>query len=268
MYYSLNLDFPQHLDLQNQTNNLINFIMNDFVIKFEESFKNKYVVYEYQDDLYSIVGYHILKHIQAIVPFNLLIINKKLFYNYKLKETFINEKKLNKLKDKIIFVSAYNPIYKVFNNKKIFRKFDKQYNIIEHLTLEEVKMISLFYKINIHKTDRKLLQDESLIQFNNFCNGTVDSIDKIGVPPRDVNLILVVRLSGNFEQDKEKLDKVVNTDGLIFYEVENEDCETFKSGFEFYLKNKANIPDKKYFNINESQMVENFKLNNFKVEEI
>ena len=266
MYHSLNLDFPQHLELENQTNNLINFIMNDFLVKNEEDLKNKYVIYEYQDDIYSLVGYYILKHIQAIFPFNLLIYGKKFFNKYKFKEKFIGERTLRKLTDKFIYVSAYNPIYKVFDNKKIFKKFDKQYNIIKNFTPEEIKMTSLFYKIELNKEDRKIFQLEEVKQFTNFCNGVIDSIDKIDVPPRKVSWVIVARLSGNFQEDKDKLDRIVNTDGLIFYEIENTDCETFKSGFEFYLKNKANIPDEKYFNINESEIVENLKINGYKVE--
>lgn len=266
MYHQFNLDYPQHLELKNQTNNLINFIMNDFLIHYEEDFKDKYVVYEYQDDIYSVVGYHILKHIQAIVPFNLLIFSKKFFNHYKIKEQFINEKKLKKLENKIIFVSAYNPIYKVLKNKKVFKKFDKQYNIIESFTPEEIIMVSLFYKINISKEDRKLFLDTTFKQFRAFANGLVDSIDKINILSYDICHIIVVKLTGNFQKDKDKLDRIIKTDGLIFYEVENPDCETFKSGFEFYLKNKANIPDEKYFNINEFEIVENLKLNGFNVE--
>lgn len=266
LYHSLNLDFPQHLELKTQTNNLINFIMNDFLIYNEKYFKDNYIIYEYQDDIYSIVGYYILKHIQSLVPFNLIIYGKKFFNHYKFKEQFINEKKLEKLKDKMIFISAYNPIYKVLKNKKVFKKFDRQYNIVEHFTPEEIIMSAIFYGIKINEADQKLFKDKAFQQFRSFSNGLIDSIDKINLPPRELNRIIVVRLSGNFQEDKDKLDRIINTNDLIFYEVEDPKCETIKSGFEFYLKNKANIPDEKYFNINETEIVENLKLNGFNVE--
>lgn len=272
LYFYLNLDYPQNIDLEIQTNNLINYIMNDFVLKFEDKFKEKYVVYEYQDDIFSIIGYHILKHIQAIVPFQLLIYGKKFFKNYKFKEKYITKKKLAKLEqqDKVIFISSLNPIYKVVESKKVFRNFDIQYQIVRKLTIEEFKMISTFYNITIDKKSKELLSLKSVKQFSDFCNGIEGPIDNFAIP---INVktpkgIYVVNLTGDLETDNEKINEVIDKDYLIFYKTENVDIPILKTNFPYFLKNKANTPSEKYFNINEDSLIENLKLNGFVIWEV
>jgi hypothetical protein len=98
---------------------LINKVINDFINKYEKDFNKKIFVFEFNDDLISTIGYKILIAISAIKPeFNFTIYGKakkaKKQINYK-KEKFISKRKLKKNKDNIIFISSFNPIYKVAN---------------------------------------------------------------------------------------------------------------------------------------------------------
>ena len=89
--YRLNMDYKiEDLSLEKQTNFLINDIINDLYKKIDNS---KIIVYEYNDDLISLIGYNILKAVQAIKPFELKICGKKpkkTKKKIKAKESFIS----------------------------------------------------------------------------------------------------------------------------------------------------------------------------------
>ena len=96
--YRLNMDYKiEDLSLEKQTNFLINDIINDLYKKIDNS---KIIVYEYNDDLISLIGYNILKAVQAIKPFELKICGKKpkkTKKKIKAKESFISQRKIKKL---------------------------------------------------------------------------------------------------------------------------------------------------------------------------
>lgn len=262
IHYKLNMDYKRtDVPIDSQTNQLITFIMNDFTVKYEEQFSSKYVVLDFTGDSYSMLAYTILKNIQACIPFNLLIYGKKralkAFIQKKAKkERFINKRTFDKLcsLDKVITVSCYNPIYQVNDNTSVFKILNRDnYNIIEAFTPQELEMAYLFYNIPT-TTDSKLdLQAlangfyEDVGEDTKFTN----MIDEDYVIP-----ITVVKLTTDNQKNNELLNST-DEDSMIFYYCElNESRYDILFGpYQFFLKNKSNIPSRLYKNINAYELV-------------
>ena len=156
IYNYLNLDYPNGLiSYSDQTNKTICKIMNDFINIYKNDFDFKTFILVSQDDIYSLIAYNILKNIQGMYKFNLKIIGKrKNTKEFIKKNNFINKFKLKKIKqDNIIYISCFNPIYKVKNNKNTFKELraNNCYNIIDKFTPLQFQIISEFYAIKNEK---------------------------------------------------------------------------------------------------------------------
>lgn len=156
--YELNMDYKIiGMSIEDQTNYLIQSIINDLYEKIDTS---KIIVYIYNDDLISLIGYNILKTIQMIKPFKLRIFGKikKTKKMIKAKEKFISKRKINKILSKNFIISSFNPIYKVKNlnhiSKKIFCLYN--YQLMDKFTPEELKMAQEFYHIGYIKDYQKI----------------------------------------------------------------------------------------------------------------
>ena len=272
LYHLLNLDYPQHyLSIEDQTNNIINYIMNDFFVKNKDFLKDKYVVFESQDDAYSLLAYHILKHIQAVSPepFPILFYGSKIkmYKREKIKDKKISKRKLKKLMqlNKVLLISCYNPIYNVIPPKRKFNDFKIRYDIIRRLTLSEFDEARNFQNIYLTKKEIKERFLPEMIDLSNFCNGGSYShslIEYFSDLIKDIKTehVYIVKMTGNAEQDNESINDIIDTDNLVFYYFENDKCYEFlKSHFERFLKNKSNIPNSNYFNVNEFDMVKFLK---------
>lgn len=279
LHYLLNLDYPQkNISLQNQTNQLINKIMNDFVVKYGSDFKNKYIVLESQNDTFTLIAYNILKGIQAIIPFQLLIygrhsVIKKYLKNKKeIKEKFISKRtllKLNKV-DKIIIISCYNPLYQVADFKKFHKRFLKKaplsnctYNILDKFTLSELKIARIFYHINWYKFDDIYFKNDICEIYDNFCCGKFPKKGDTNLETLFNNLIVdnknfeinIVKLTKDNDKNTKLLNQVEDTTGLVFYFI-NDTIDNYPilfSEYQYYLKNKSNIPN--YWNVNTYSIV-------------
>lgn len=270
LYHYLNLDYPQDfIQLSHQTNNLINYIMNDFLIKYGDSLKDRYVIFESQGDFCSLIAYHILKHIQSIEPFQILFYGSKLrlYKREKIKDKRISKRTFNKLKnnDKIILISCYNPIYKVANIKKNFNDFEIKYDMIKAFTIEELKLAADFYGIKLNKKEKALLDKDEVQNYSNFCCGAATFVGHLlevyteEIKNLKIDKVKIVKMNGN-QNDNEVINEIIDSNDFVFYYFKDKDCYEFlKSGFERFLKNKSNIPNTSYFNVNEFSIVKFLK---------
>lgn len=266
IHYLLNMDYKrENVPIELQTNQLINSIMNDFVFKYENAFNSKYVILDFLGDSYSLLAYTILKNIQAVIPFNLLIYGKKKKLKQYLKEKakrerFVSKRTVDKLRsiDKALFVSCYNPTYQVNGKMDNFKIFDRdRYNIIERFTPQEFYMAFEFYQIP--REERELLSLQLL------ANGDYEDIESDLFPDvlqtvSTTTPISVVKLTGDNEFDNTLLN-TTNEDGLIFYYCKRapEQYPLLFSNYQYFIKKKTNIPSQKYLNINSYDLV--FQLN-------
>ena len=242
--------------------------MNDFTIKFEKEFQNKYVVLEFNNDTLSLIAYNILKNIQSIFPFQLLIYGKhNIFRKYwkthqKIKAKFISKRIFTKLRmvNKAIYVGIYNPIYKVIDSKKYYNDFNKaDYNLMNKFTPTELQIARNFYTINWIKKDNVFFNSPAAESFNKFCFGKpVEEIDFEKLFNKEkIKNINIIKLTGDTSKDNELVNQVVNDNDLIFYFICNsiDKYEILNSEYQYFLKNKSNIPN--YWNINTYSILDN-----------
>ena len=226
--YRLNMDYKiEGLSLEKQTNFLINDIINDLYKKIDSS---KIIVYEYNDDLISLIGYDVLKAIQSIKPFKLKIYGKKPKKTRKMikaKESFISQRKVKKLiKDsKCFIISSFSPIYKVGNVKHISNKFDFQYDyrLMDRFTPDEISMSQKFYHIGYIK-DYQKINGEKINVFDKELGNIQKRIDNVKsyldwneFKDYEVPACLMLWLDEDEEQNEQLLQKAEQFDGLVFY---------------------------------------------------
>lgn len=251
--YRLNMDYRiEGLSLEKQTNFLINDIINDLYKKIDSS---KIIVYEYNDDLISLIGYNVLKAIQSIKPFKLKIYGKKPKKTKKMikaKESFISQRKVKKLiKDsKCFIISSFSPIYKVGNVGHISNKFDFQYNyeLMNRFTPDEISVSQKFYHIGYIK-DYQKINGEKINVFDKELNSIQKKIDNVETylnwdkfENYDVPNCLMLWLDENEEQNEQLLQKAEQFDGLVFYFYSKEYEAPILSNitYNFMVKHTAN----------------------------
>lgn len=129
-----------------------------------------------------------------------------------------------------------------------------RYNIMEKFTIEEIKKAIEFYNIpEINGISNKDFED-----IDNLCKGRKSNTEKLfscfSVPIPDIT---IVKLTGDLEKDNNLLNGIENSDDLVFYHLEKdiENYPILQSDFQFYLKNKGNIPRAAYLNINTKEIV-------------
>lgn len=229
--YRLNMDYKiEGLSLEKQTNFLINDIINDLYKKIDGS---KIIVYEYNDDLISLIGYNVLKAVQAIKPFKLKIYGKKPKKTKKMikaKENFISQRKVKKLiKDsKCLIISSFSPIYKVGKIEHISNKINftdhYDYKIMERFTPEEISMSQKFYHIGYIKDYQKIngkkinVFDRELDTIQKKINDVESYLDWNEFEDYVVPACLILWIDDTDDVYNEQLlQKAEQFDGLVFY---------------------------------------------------
>lgn len=176
------------------------------------------------------------------------------------KERTINTLTFNKLKKKecIVLISCYNPIYQVVNTTKKFNKFNLCFNFVSHMTLKEIFIIKDFYGIDISKNDELAFQNVMARDFQDFCDGKkinnfFNLKEEFLTKPKEIH---IVKIEDDNEVNNNLLNEVVETQNMIFYELDKDllDYPILFSEFQYYLKNKSNIAG--YWNINAYSIVQ------------
>lgn len=232
IYNFLNLDYPNKIiNYENQTNKTVCKVMNHFIDTYKDYFNNKIFILISQDDIYSLIAYNILKNIQGTYSFNLKIFGKrKKLKKHIPKKEFISKMKINskKIKQDIIFISSFNPIYKVENNSKVYKDLgsDSFFKIIDIFTPMQFYILSNFYSIK----DQNLLKDfkkEKFLDFKWFTlhNGTFQKDPYIFNNEYFINItnkylkekeIYLIKFSGN-NSDFPIFDNIIKTDNICLY---------------------------------------------------
>lgn len=250
IYNSLNLDYPNKIiDYENQTNKTVCKIMNNFIDTYKDYFNDKIFVLISQDDIYSLIAYNILKNIQGTYTFNLKILGKrKNLKKYIPKKEFISKIKINskKIKQDIIFISSFNPIYKVENSSKVYKNLnsDSSFKIIDIFTPMQFYILSSFYSIKDQDLLKKFkekdfldfrwftlnngtFQKDSCIFNNNYFTNIVDKYLK----EKEVYLIKFLGDNSDFSI----FDDIIRTNNICLYFFDKEKKEFLETNLNMYI---------------------------------
>ena len=260
IHYNLNCDYQlENCSIENQTNYLINNIMYNFIKTYKNVFKKKIFIYEYNDDIPSLIGLTILQNIQPFQKFNFYLFGKaKKTKEYIKNVKFYSKWKLKKNKDKIILISSFNPIYKVSDNKYKSNKFiNPDYYLINRFTPDELHQSRLFYHIGYIKNDILNYKYGNLINFNNSINDLSKNNDIILKDKELIENKIPKVLFVWIESNKEKLEETTSlmqdieqSDDLIFYFFNGNPSIIYDKTFNLLLKRTTNRPNSKFLNIN------------------
>lgn len=249
------------------TNTLISKVLND-LLKFVESQPNKVFVYDYNDDLPSLVGYKILILLNAQHPFDFRLLKKSKILKAKNTkkqlakgQKFISEKKIINNPDKYALISSFNPIYEVIDVEKNFKDFGlEKFNLIQQFTPSDFINCQQFYGIKRVKdffTENLGLVLGYSKNINNLNEGKLWSGS---LNPIDIDKVNVVWVDGDQEKAIKTLQDVEESYDINFYFYDDEDSVgvkdiLFSYNFSFYLKHKFNIPSERYQNINNYKFI-------------
>lgn len=270
IYNYLDLDYPNNLiTYENQTNKTVCKIMNNFIDTYKNDFNKKKFILMYQDDIYSLIAYNILKNIQGIYNFNLKIYGKrKNTKKYIKKNEFINFFKLKRIKQKdIVYISCFNPIYKVKNSQILFKELSLNncYKIIDKFTPSQFDILTEFYSIR-EETFLKEFKLESVLQFRRFTLNPElflnqkpdifknDYFSKIVEQELNNSKFYLVKLNGE-EDDFKLFDYLIKLKEICFYFYDEEKEDFLKLNLNHYVK-QANIINN--YNSNNYELVESF----------
>lgn len=268
-HYNLNLDYPiSTISIEDQTNCLINKTINNFIMNYEKDFGKKIFVYEFNDDLLSLVGYKILLAIQAIKEnFTFKIFGKfKKTKDYKVKkQKFCSKKELLKLKDKIVFISSLSSIYEVANILKSSTIFQTRHNlkikpnfyILKQFTYQEILTAQKFYKIGYIKDGFYLKDNPKLLEKFNWINNLNNTPNiNLRIQSRRPPLISLIWIGDNLEDNIKLLQEIEKSNNLAFYYYSGKQIPQILSDnlFKILLKRTTNRPEESYMNINEYEL--------------
>lgn len=268
-HYNLNLDYPiSTMSIEDQTNSLINKTINKFILQYEKDFDKKIFVYEFNDDLLSVVGYKILLAIQAIKEnFTFKIFGKfKKTKDYKIKkQKFCRKKELLKLRDKIIFISSFSSIYEVVNVPISSTIFQTRYNlkikpdfyILKQFTFEEILIAQKFYKIGYIKDGFYPKDNPNIFKkFDWITNLNKSSCIDYKIQSRRPPKISLIWIDKNQENNIKLLQDTEKSNNLVFYYYSGKEIPQIllDNLFKILLKRTTNRPEESYMNINEYEL--------------
>lgn len=291
--FDLNLDYQiKGLNVETQTNILINKYINDFYNKFKDTFENKVFIYEYNDDLISLIGYNILLIVKSIEPkFNFYLYgNKKRTRKYLKSQKFYSYNQIKKNKDNIILISSFNPIYKVgkffksskvfsFNKKDIRTLIKPSFELMRQFTPDELFTAQKFYGIGYIKNYKKLnnidIKDNKVIDFNKYLYNNNTDLNNcfLDVVPPQQNIgnlqssaprhIIAVYVTPDIEQTNNYLQYIEQSDKIVLYYGKwNKLLDD--NNFKFLVKYTSNRP--LYTEFNNTTLLKSFIENNYDIE--
>ena len=261
--HNLNLDYNTHMiSYEKQTDRTLNMIMNKFVEKYKDVFDTHNFILEYQDNIFGILTYYILKNIQGVYPFNLKVYGKikktkHLFYN---KKDIITKWRAKHRKN-TIFINCFNPLYYVDFSEKDFNDLSKSISIIDKFTPEQLNHLCCFF--NLWNKDNKELLNPlngmiiSTINeiFNKISNG--NALPKVFYNKycNPIPDIIIYKLNGD-ESDFPEYDRILKEEKnyIVVYECPKEKEQFIIDNLNFFI-NSRNAAIKGYnLNISEEKI--------------
>lgn len=227
-HHNLNLYYPCGFSVEAETNCRIEQTISYFLNNYGKLAETHTFVLEYHDDVISAVCYRLLKVISAVLPneLNIVLYGRR----RKTKEMVKGAKKISKFKLKrlkdYVYVSPFNPLYKVAGIDDIFKKLPTGIPLwfpMESFTPEQLKVLRLFYHVDYISND--IIEDKELTeQFDRWCCGAITSWLDNDFKFND-NLIdeytetdiKIIYLTSDLEKNELLLREIEDTDSIVLY---------------------------------------------------
>ncbi len=258
IHYNLNLQFPNKVqDNATQTNVYIEYLMNKFIADYKDTFREKIFVLEYQDDLLSLITLRLLRNIKTVLDIDLRIYGRKVKTKkyFSKEDSFLKKKQFKKYlsqPENKVFISCYNPYYKVVGIKREFNDFSKleNLNLVVSFTPQMINEASNFYFLKDFR-DKELEGKEELYdRYRNICAGNKENL-KFDIP-QTIDTVRLVRLTDDEQTNIDVLSKIhsYNQPFFYFYDIPLALSENNMLAYDFSLENKTNTIAPEYGNVN------------------
>lgn len=232
-HHNLNMFYSCGFEPNADCNWRIEQLINSFLYTYKDKLETHTFILEYQDDTISLICYRMLKAISAIEPINIILYGKckktkKLLPKEQKKIGRIGLKRKLKKDNNIIFISSFNPLYKVaskeFNSTNL--GYDYWYPM-KSFTPDQLKILRVFYHIDYIKND--IIDDKIYTKnFQSWCDNQLTGA--AGNPWLDMKFpfieekynckrIIVVNLTSSLATNKLLLQAVENTDAIVLYKM-------------------------------------------------
>lgn len=247
-HYNLNLNYFKTSNEVSETNYYVQQQLNYFISTYSSIVDTHVFILEYHDDIISATCYRMLKAFSGALGFKLLLCGRrrktKSWVDKKQKSiSWWRAKRLLK-KDKAVFISAFNPLYKVNNSKEIFNSFDtNEWRPLEKFTPSQLGLIRIFYHIGYLKDD--ILESDVSQVFDARCrDANLEQYDFIeGFDTFPDNEVYYINITNDLERNQKVLNRMEDKEGLFFYHhKQNLSDKTIQQlkDFSYFIKNSSN----------------------------
>lgn len=229
-HFNLDLFYTKGLGIQRETNSLISFKINEFILKYQHLFKSKTFVLDYVNDDISLITYYFLSSIVGVSKFKFFVYSPKKITLPNAK--FIKEKEIKRIKD-VIFISTIHPITQVSRKQLSYKK-----NItpLSGLLPAHLEQMANFRGLPI--TLSAAAQDFN--DWTKFKNQIFNEDFDMKYKPNKIHLAY---LTDDIAANQEILQNIQDEDCLIYYYWEGNNPEIKKQVKDFsnFVKKKSNI---------------------------
>lgn len=224
-----------NIGLEIQTNQYIQNRMN-ILVSYLKSHKNiKYIILDYKDDMLSYINYsivnncfHFLNNNYKLLFFGKIKKTKDYIYNYK-QYKILNKFNYKKYINNSIYISGFNPMYKVNDTLKISNKFPLKLNLINLMSSDEIRCSLWFFQIKNNNYSKDSYEFQSSIPFELYTskclNTTYKKPELIDLEDNNIKYN-IFHISKNLS--KEELNNIINNinsllpEEIVIYYIEDD----------------------------------------------
>lgn len=176
-YSNLGLEIQTNQYIQNRMNILVSYLKNHKNIK--------YIILDYKDDMLSYINYSIVSNYFQFLNNNYKLLffgkikkTKDYIYNYK-QYKILNKFNYKKYINNSLYISGFNPMYKVNDTLKISNKFPLKLNLINLMSSDEIICSLDFFQVKNNNYSKDSYEFQSSVPFKLYTSKCLNTTYKI-----------------------------------------------------------------------------------------
>ena len=226
-YNNLGLEIQTNQYIQNRMNILVSYLKNHKNIK--------YIILDYKDDMLSYINYSIVSNCFQFLNNNYKLLffgkikkTKDYIYNYK-QDKILNKFNYKKYINNSLYISGFNPMYKVNDSLKISNKFPLKLNLINLMSSDEIRCSLDFFQVKNNNYSKDSYEFQSSIPFKLYTSKCLNTTYKIPelIDLEDNNIKYnIFHISKNLSE--EELNNIINNinsllpEEIVLYYIEDD----------------------------------------------